>query len=314
MYIAGEVVEHGPVGASLHRPRHSATHGPRWSACRTSIAARRRACCLRSGLPPDPTSVLACQFAPRCAMAADRCREARPDLITSGPRAQIALLLRGRRCHRPHGDAAPAGGAPGGPRAVSPLLEASRIWSTRLRAGGGWLGGSGAARASAPDGVDLAVRAGETLAVVGGKQVGQDDARPLPGRDLIQPTGGTAPGRGRVPTPREPVDARRSVGGSRWYSRTQTARSTRGGRSSTRVGWPLQLFGLADRATRAGLAPPSCSGAVGLDERHLDLCPGQISGGERRRWPSRRPSRASPDLVVCDEPTSALDVRSRRPC
>ena len=45
-----------------------------------------------------------------------------------------------------------------------------------------------------------------------------------------------------------------------------------------------------------------------LEDRHLPLRPGQLSGGLKQRVAIARAFGAGPEVVVCDEPTSALDV------
>jgi peptide/nickel transport system ATP-binding protein len=67
-----------------------------------------------------------------------------------------------------------------------------------------------------------------------------------------------------------------------------------------------RLAGLSGTALRDRLAELIAS--VRLEDRHLPLRPGQLSGGLKQRVAIARAFGARPDMVVCDEPTSALDV------
>jgi len=67
-----------------------------------------------------------------------------------------------------------------------------------------------------------------------------------------------------------------------------------------------RLAGLSGQALRDRLE--GLIGSVRLEDRHLPLRPGQLSGGLKQRVAIARAFAGGPDVVVCDEPTSALDV------
>jgi oligopeptide/dipeptide ABC transporter ATP-binding protein len=89
---AGRVAETAPVADLFVAPRHPYTAG--LAASIPSIVKRRRRLPQIPGSPPDPARLPAgCAFAPRCPVAVDRCRIARPDLGAVGPGRTAA-------CHR----------------------------------------------------------------------------------------------------------------------------------------------------------------------------------------------------------------------
>ena len=303
---AGEVVEQGPVRDLFARPRHPYTLALMECLPHLERPAPTRLLPAIRGFLPDPTSApTCCQFAPRCQMAAVRCRGERPDLVAAGP-------ARRSRCFFP--DAVPppgggpdsaAGGTPG-PGAAGPVLLDAQDLVHQYGRGGGWLVASGDGASRALDEVALFVRAGETLAVVGESGSGKTTlGRCLVG--LIQPTAGTLRLDGEV-YPRRLADWPRALR-RRIQMVFQNPDRTLNGRRTIldAVARPLELFGLADRATRR-LRAAELLRAVGLGDRYLDLYPGQVSGGERQRVAIARAFACRPDLVVCDEPTSALDV------
>jgi peptide/nickel transport system ATP-binding protein len=303
---AGEVVEQGPVRDVFARPRHPYTLALIECLPQVERPAPTRLLPAIRGFLPDPTRApTCCQFAPRCPMAAARCREERPDLVAAGP-------ARRSRCFFLDTVPPPGTGSDGAasgiavPAAAGPVLLEARDLVHQYGRGGGWLGASGGDAARALDDVDLAVRAGETLAVVGESGSGKTTlGRCLVG--LIQPTAGTRRLDGAA-YPRRLADWPRALR-RRIQMVFQNPDRTLNGRRTIldAVARPLELFGLADRATRRVRAGELLR-AVGLGDRYLDLYPGQVSGGERQRVAIARAFACHPDLVVCDEPTSALDV------
>jgi len=159
----------------------------------------------------------------------------------------------------------------------------------------------------AVDGVTLAVAPGEVLGLVGESGSGKTTlARVLLGL--------TAPDRGSVVTledkPLDPEARRRPREILRALQIVfQNPDSALNRRHSVRslISRPLtRLAGLSGTALRDRLAELIAS--VRLEDRHLALRPGQLSGGLKQRVAIARAFGARPEVVVCDEPTSALDV------
>ncbi len=70
---------------------------------------------------------------------------------------------------------------------------------------------------------------------------------------------------------------------------------------------PLKQFGVSSRKERRRIIGDLLE-AVNLRREHMDLYPHEFSGGQRQRIGIARALCVEPELVVCDEAVSALDV------
>jgi peptide/nickel transport system ATP-binding protein len=73
------------------------------------------------------------------------------------------------------------------------------------------------------------------------------------------------------------------------------------------VAAPLEVRGIGSSSSRRERVRATMN-AVGLDEHFLHVYPSQLSGGQRQRVAIARALIGEPDMLLCDEPTSALDV------
>jgi peptide/nickel transport system ATP-binding protein len=292
---AGELIEQGPARQVFDGPRHPYTVGLlRCIPRRGQRKDRDRLDTIPGFLPSPGHALTGCVFAPRCALAQDRCRSESPPFFDVGDLRTARCFYHDQAPDLPRAtpSSAPALATDGPGAEIVTVEKLSKTFPGGVQALAG---------------VDLSVFRGETLGLVGESGSGKTTlARALLGL--------TAPDQGSVLTlegkqlspearrrPREILRALQIV--------FQNPDSALNRRHSVRslISRPLtRLAGLSGTALRDRLAELIAS--VRLEDRHLALRPYQLSGGLKQRVAIARAFGPKPDVVVCDEPTSALDV------
>jgi peptide/nickel transport system ATP-binding protein len=300
----GRIVEEGQVDEIFQAPAHPYTR--RLIAAVPRVEGPRLRLRGIPGSAPQPSSrVPGCPFAPRCALAIEKCESQMPPAAVSA-----AGSVRCWRAGEPDPELTDATAAAARPALSSDLVPVELLKLTDLRAGYrrkiSLLRGSRDTMAVAVAGLSLTIHDGECVALVGESGSGKTTiARCVAG--LHRWSGGQMTFAG-APVPPDPRKRRPGLRSSIQMVFQDPDGSLNPQMQVTElIGRPLKRsLDLAPRERTARVA--ELLDLVHLPGSYLHRYPAELSGGEKQRVALARALGPRPRLLVCDEITSALDV------
>ncbi|MCC6847620.1 MAG: dipeptide ABC transporter ATP-binding protein [Deltaproteobacteria bacterium] len=187
---------------------------------------------------------------------------------------------------------------------AAPLVEARGL-TKHYPVGGGFFAREKLV-VRALDGVDLALRPGETLGIVGESGCGKSTLGRCLLR-LVEPTAGEVRFDGRDVLTLPAADLRRMRRAMQIIFQDPYASLNPRMRVGAIVAEGIEVHGLAEGAEKRRRVEELLR-QVGLGSEHADRYPHEFSGGQRQRIGIARALAVGPRFIVADEPVSALDL------
>jgi len=310
---AGRPVEQGTVDEIYYSPRMPYTIGLLGAVPRLD-ATEKQALASLEGNPPSVVNLPpGCPFEPRCPMSTEACLDAEPPLIPTEHPAHVAACIHTGRIAAQDLQfsdifpvalpaSSPAERVPREQRETVLQLEGMKRHYPLMK---GAIYRRRVGTVHAVDGIDLEIKQGETLGLVGESGCGKSSTL-LEVLNLKPPTDGRVVVLGRDTADlgrRERREMRRDV-----QVVFQDPMASLDPRMPVfdLIAEPMGVFGVPKAEIERRVA--ELLRLVGLEPSHASRYPGQFSGGQRQRIGIARALALEPKLIVLDEPVSALDV------